>query len=109
MTDHDKLLQTLSTAEARLESQLNGIRHASATPIVRGIKDLIDAKIALASASPASASPASTASEDKYRNALVELAAACTGEVEEVFRGELGEAMSKARKALRNDFLQDLG
>jgi hypothetical protein len=101
-----KLSYALDLAETRLKFQLNGIRHASAAHIVDEMKNLIDAKIALATAS---AAPEAPSREEQYRDALLDLASACSGEVEEVFRGEIGEAMGKARKVLSPDFLQDLG
>lgn len=106
MTDNKGLAGVVDLAETRLRYQLNGIRHASPDPIVRKISELIDAKIALASTSLA---PMVPSRETQYRDALLDLATACSGEVEEVFRGEIGEAMAKARKVLRTDFLQDLG
>jgi hypothetical protein len=105
--EHDKGSPAVSAAEERLAFQLDGIRWlASPLPIVREINSLIDAKIAHATAS---AAPEAPSREEQYRDALLDLASACSGEIEEVFRGEIGEAMGKARRALRNDFLRDLG
>lgn len=106
MTDHKELARALDLAETRLRYQLNGIRHASPNPIVREINNLIDAKIAIASASYA---PEASSREEQYRDALLDLATACSGEVEEVFLGEIGEAMAKARQILRTEFPEDLG
>jgi hypothetical protein len=106
MADNSEVDRARDLAETRLRSQLNGIRHASPDPIVREISNLIDAKIALAGHSFANDGPSK---EEQYRDALLELATACSGEVEQVFRGEIGEAMSGARRALRNELVQDLG
>ncbi len=106
MTDNKELTRSLDLVESRLRTMLSGIRHANADPIVREIGKLIDAKLALATKTSVQETPSR---EEQYRDALLDLAAACTGEVEEVFRGEIGEAMAKARKVLKPDFLQDLG
>ncbi len=98
MTDNKELARALDLAETRLRFQLNGIRHASPDPIVREINNLIDAKIAIAGTSPA---PEAASSEEKYRDALLDLALACSGEVEQVFGGELAAAMRKARSLVQ--------
>lgn len=99
MTDMKKLAMDVDAARSHLEFQLKGIRHASAHPIVREISNLIDARIALALATKAETPP--------YRQLLEELVEACDGEVEEVFSGEIGDAMRAARSALKQGVTDD--
>ena len=92
MTEPSKLDIAVNLAQTRLEFQLRGIRHASAPSIVNHISSLIDARIALAAAKATD-----TASVKQALRSLVE---ACEGEVEEVFGGEIGDAMKRARETL---------
>lgn len=87
------LERDVDQAAEHLRFHLKGIRHASAHPIVREISNLIDAKFALAAATKSSNEAAVTA-------ALEGLVEACSGEVEEVFEGEIGEALDNARSIL---------
>ncbi|NTF17987.1 hypothetical protein G6L37_06190 [Agrobacterium rubi] len=92
MTDLTKLASAVDLAQTRLETKLNGIRHISAQPVVRQISTLIEAHIALAAAEANDA--------NSVKQALISLVEACEGEVEEVFSGEIGDAMKRARATL---------
>lgn len=97
MADLQALKRAVSTAETRLDSYLEGFRHASSASIVREINNLMDAKIALALVSLTAHTPSF---EERLQEALNDLVVGCSGEVEEVFRGEIGSAVSKARRLL---------
>jgi hypothetical protein len=89
MSDIKALGRAVDAAENHLRYQLDGIRHASADRIVDEIGLLIDAKIALAAATTSG-----------LKDALEGLVTACSGEVEDVFKGEIGSALRKARTIL---------
>lgn len=92
MTDLSKLAREVDLAQTRLEILMKGIRHISAHPVVDHISQLIEARIALAAAKASDATA--------VKQALKSLVEACEGEVEEVFGGEIGAAMTLARATL---------
>jgi hypothetical protein len=95
MIDYQSAPYAIATPEARMAFELDSIGNLNAAAIPSSTGPLIKAKRAF----EAAASKADDVSGD-CRQALAELVRACSGEVEEVFRGEIGDAMRRARNVL---------